>query len=524
VLYYEKGISVADLILYNAKVITMDPACPKAEAIAVENRRITAVSNNQTIRDLRNTKTEVIDCKGKTVIPGFIDAHCHLAAYAEALVSTDLSPQGGMRSLTDMRNKIRTFCADRPPGTWIRGKGYNEFYLKEKRHPNRRDLDKAAPLHPVKLTHRSGHAHVLNSLALKYVGITAESGDPPDGLIDRDLETGEPTGILFGMGNYLAKKIPPLGDDEMRQGIRLVNEKLLSLGVTSIQDATSHNDTHYWNMFRQWKREGIFRPGVTMMLGMKGFDEYKKQMYQPLNDESGLRICGVKIIVHEITGDLEPSQKRLNGMVFEIHEAGLQAVLHAVEEKTIEAACDAIEYALRQLPRHNHRHRIEHCSVCPPALAKRIGDLGIAVVTQPAFLYYSGDRYLETVPAEQLKNLYPIGRLIKNNIRVAAGSDFPIAKPNPLIGIYTAVTRLSEGGKFVLQEEGIERLEALRMYTQTAAAAGFQEQARGSITVGKAADLIVLNNDPTKVNADDIKTIKAEMTIMDGKIAWQSKT
>ena len=466
----------------------------------------------------------MIDCKGKTVIPGFIDAHCHLAAYAEGLVSIDLSPQEGTRSLADMRGKIRTFCMDRPTASWIRGKGYNEFYLKEKRHPNRHDLDKAAPSHPVKLTHRSGHAHVLNSLALKHVGITAESGDPPDGLIDRDLETGEPTGILFGMGNYLAKRIPALDDSEMKQGVRLANEKLLSLGVTSIQDATSHNDTHYWNMLRQWKSENVFRPAVTMMLGMKGFDEYKKQMYQPSSGENGLRISGVKIIVHEITGDLEPSQKRLNRMVLEIHEAGLQAVLHAVEEKTIEAACNAIEYALKQLPRHDHRHRIEHCSVCPPALAKRIGDLGIMVVTQPAFLYYGGDRYLETVPPEQLENLYPIKRLIKYHVRVAASSDFPIVKPNPLIGIYAAVTRMSENGKPLLPEEAIERFEALRMYTDTAAAASFEEQVRGSIAVGKAADLVVLNNDPTRVNADEIRIIKVEMTIINGEIAWRRKT
>jgi predicted amidohydrolase YtcJ len=155
----------------------------------VENGRITAVSDNTAIRELKNGKKEVMDCKGKTVIPGFIDAHCHLAAFAEGLVSIDLAPQEGTRSLADMRGKIRTFCADRPRDTWIRGKGYNEFYLKEKRHPNRHDLDKAAHLHPVKLTHRFGHAHVLNILVLKLVGITAESGDPPDGLIDRDLET-----------------------------------------------------------------------------------------------------------------------------------------------------------------------------------------------------------------------------------------------------------------------------------------------------------------------------------------------
>jgi predicted amidohydrolase YtcJ len=515
---------MSDLIFYNANVITMDPACPKAELVAVENGCITAVSNNTVIRKLKNEKAEVMDCKGKTVIPGFIDAHCHLAAFAEGLVSIDLSPQEGTRSLADMRGKIRTFCANRPQDTWIRGKGYNEYYLEEKRHPNRHDLDKAAPLHPVKLTHRSGHAHVLNSLGLKLVGITAESGDPPDGLIDRDLETGELTGILFGMGNYLAKRIPALDDDEMRKGVRLANDKLLSLGITSLQDATSHNDIRCWNMFRQWKSEAIFRPEVTMMLGVKGFDEYKKQMYQFCDGVNGLRVGGVKIIIHEITGDLEPSQKRLNEMVFEIHKAGFQAVLHAVEERTIEAACDAIEYALKQLPRHDHRHRIEHCSVCPPALAKRIGDLGIMVVTQPAFLYYGGDRYLATVPPEQLKDLYTIGRLIKNNIKVAGSSDFPIVKPNPFIGIYAAVTRISENGKPVLPEEGMERLEALRMFTQMAAAASFEEQTRGSITVGKAADLVVLNDDPTKVSAAEIKSIKVEMTVINGEIVYKSKT
>ena len=146
-----------------------------------------------------------------------------------------------------MRGKIRTFCADRPRDTWIRGKGYNEFYLKEKRHPNRHDLDKAAPLHPVKLTHRSGHAHVLNSLGLKLVGITAESGDPPDGLIDRDLETQNHRNFV-GMGNYLAKRIPALDDDEMKQGVRHAINKLLSWGITSIQDATSQNDIITGNM------------------------------------------------------------------------------------------------------------------------------------------------------------------------------------------------------------------------------------------------------------------------------------
>ena len=213
-------------------------------------------------------------------------------------------------------------------------------------------------------------------------------------------------------------------------------------------------------------------------------------------------------------------RKGLTGWSLEIHEAGLQAVLHAVEEKTIEAACNAIEHALETIPRHDHGIASNTVPSVLLPLAKRIGDLGIMVVTQPVFLYYGGDRYLETVPSEQLENLYPIKRLIKYHVRVAAGSDFPIVKPNPLMGIYAAVTRMSENGKPLLPDEAIERLEALRMYNDTAAAASFEEQEKGSIAVGKTADLIVLNNDPTRVNAAEIKTIKVEMTIIDGEIAW----
>ncbi len=233
--YFYSGFPVSGLVLYNANVITMDPVFPKAGAIAVKDGIITDVTGDVDAAALKKRETKSIDCKGRTVIPGLIDAHCHLAGYAENLISIDLSPQGGVSSLVDVQNKIRALCADCPPGTWMRGKGYNEFYLAEKRHPNRHDLDIAAPLHPVKLTHRSGHAHVLNSLALQLVGISVESGDPPGGLIDRDLETGEPTGILYGMGGYLAKKIPSLSDDEIRQGIKRANKNLLSLGITSIQ-------------------------------------------------------------------------------------------------------------------------------------------------------------------------------------------------------------------------------------------------------------------------------------------------
>ncbi|MBW1673276.1 MAG: amidohydrolase family protein, partial [Deltaproteobacteria bacterium] len=229
---------------------------------------------------------------------------------------------------------------------------------------------------------------------------------------------------------------------------------------------------------------------------------------------------GVKIILDQTTGLLNPTQKDLNELVFNIHKSGLQAVIHAIEEPSIEAAIYAIAHALKKHPRSDHRHRIDHCSVCPPALSKRMASLGIMVVTQPSFIYYNGDRYLQTVPNYQLKSLYPIGSLMRSGVHVAGSSDCPIAPPNPLIGIYAAVNRRTKTGNKVLSEESITPLVSLKLYTTYAARATLQERNLGSITPGKMADLIVLNGDPTTLPPDDLKNIQVEMTVINGRILW----
>jgi predicted amidohydrolase YtcJ len=256
------------------------------------------------------------------------------------------------------------------------------------------------------------------------------------------------------------------------------------------------------------------------MLGMEGFDDYRHGLISHSDDVNDLRIGGMKIILHETTGQLAPAQEELNEMVSLIHESGFQAVLHAVEESTIEAACSAVEQALGKSPRSDHRHRIEHCSVCPPGLAKRIARLGITVVTQPSFIHYNGERYLKTVPEKQLQYLYPISTLLKNGVRVAGSSDCPVVPVAPLIAVYSAVSRKAEHGESVLPDERISTLDALRLYTEYAAEATFEEKVKGSITPGKLADLVVLSGDPTALPADEIKSLKVEMTILGGKIVW----
>jgi predicted amidohydrolase YtcJ len=508
---------IADLILYNANVVTLDSNCSTAQLVAVRDGKVLAVTNNEALAEFRGPETSVIDCQGQTVLPGFNDAHCHLVALAKSLINLNVGP-ARVCSILDIQKELKKLAQNLPQGSWISADGYNEFYLAEKRHPTRWDLDKASSVHPVKLTHRSGHAHVLNSLALALVGISKETPEPPGGIIERDLETGEPNGLLCDMSDFLSRRVPPLSDSELERGIKLANQELLSLGVTSIQDASPENDFQRWQMFQRWKDEGSLKCRLSLMLGVEGFNRYQKEGLSP--DLRGIHLGGVKIVLQETTGQLSPSWEELEQIVPRIHQSDLQVAFHAVEETTIEAACSILEQILRKSPRPDHRHRIEHCSVCRPEIAKRIASLDAVVVTQPAFIYYNGDRYLQTVPESQLKHLYPFATLLQAGVRVAAGSDCPVVPPNPLIGIYAVVSRRAETGEAILPQESVSPLDALCMYTVNAAYASFEEAVKGSITPGKFADLVVLSDDPGKVPTEDVKDLQVEMTIIGGDIVY----
>jgi len=510
----------ADLILYNANVLTLDPSYPKGKLVAVQNGKILSVSANETMKELRGKRTKVMDCHGKTILPGFNDAHCHLIAYAESLLTPSMG-QATVHSISDIQNEIRKLSHSLPSGSWIRARGYNEFYLTEKRHPTRWDLDKATVTHPVILTHRSGHAHVLNSLALALAGISGETAEPPGGMIERDLKTGEPNGVLYGMNSYLANAMPPLNDFELEQGIELASKNLISLGITSIQDASPHNDYQRWQTFRRWKNQGRFKPRLGMMLGAEAFTHCQEQGLHLKKGNSQLRLGAVKIILNETRGQLNPPQAELNKKVSNIHRSGLQVALHAVEETTVEAACLALEYSLQRSPRVGHRHRVEHCSVCNQEMTERLTSLEVVVVTQPAFIYYNGERYLKTVPEEQIKHLYPIATLINAGLKVVASSDCPVVPPNPMSGIYAAVFRTTEAGQCLLPREHISSLEALWMYTMGGAYACFEETTKGSLVPGKLADLVMLSGNPIEAAPEDMKDLEVEMTIIDGEIVWR---
>jgi len=511
----------ADLILKNANVITMDPTCPAAELVAIKDNRILLVAGNEELEQVKGAKTEIIDCQGKTVVPGFNDAHCHIFSFIRKLRSLDLSPSS-VGSIADIKAAIRRRAENIPPGNWLTGTDYNEFYLAEKRHPNRWDIDEVAPQHPVVLAHRSLHACVLNSLALSLAGITGETPEPPGGLIARELDTGEPSGLLFEMLGYIREKVlPPLSEDELAEGIALANRHYLSMGITSLQEATATNDFARWQTLQRFKDSGKLESRVSMMFGIEALSQFQEAGLALGGGDSQLRLGGVKMILNEPTGQLQPPQPELNQQAFSVHQAGFQLAIHCIEQSTVEAAIAALEHIGSQTPLAGRRHRLEHCSECPPQLLERLIQLKAMVVTQPPFIYYSGERYLATLSASQLRWLYRIKSFLDSGLIVAGSSDSPVVPDNPLVGMYAAVTRRTESGQHLLPQECVSAEEALAMYTTNAAYASFEEGIKGSIAQGKLADMVVLSADPIKSPPEQIKDIQVEMTIIDGKVVWE---
>lgn len=509
--------SKADVILRNANAITLDIRNQRAITIYIKNSRIYEVNNSDIESRLVGSNTFIIDCQGRSVIPAFHDAHCHIVAFAESMLNIDLGP-ASVKSIEDIISTIRKVADTTPPGQWIKGGGYDEFYLKEKRHPDRHDLDRATTLHPVKLTHRSGHAHVLNTAGLRMAGITIESEEPDGGLIDREPYSGEPSGLLFGMSRYLSNQIPDISDIELTAAIAHASHKLLGLGITSVQDASPSNNYERWQQFLKWKREGILQQRIFMMFDYNDLAQIKRAT--PLEGE--ITCNAVKVILDEVRGYLNPPLEKLMNILQDIHDSGYQAAIHVVEESTVNAAVDSLAYILSRNENRYHRHRLEHCSICTPRTARRIAGLGILVVTNPSFIYNSGERYLSDVPTEQQKHLYAIKTMLKAGIKVAAGSDAPISTPNPFSGIYAAVTRRARTGPVVQAGEAISLVDALNLYTTAAAYSCFQENRLGTISKGKYADILILNTNLSDVKPENIAEIKVETTLMNGRIAYRS--
>ncbi|MBA7587355.1 N-substituted formamide deformylase [subsurface metagenome] len=372
------------------------------------------------------------------------------------------------------------------------------------------------------VAHRSLHACVLNSMALSLAGITKETPEPAGAVIERELDSGEPNGLLFEMVGYIRQKVlPPLSEDELAEEIASVNRHYLSMGITSLQEASVSNDYARWKILKRFKDDESLQSRVSMMFGFDALAQFQEKGLAFGSGDSGLRLGGVKIIVSEARGSLQPPLDELKWQALAAHRAGLQLAIHCVEPETVEAAISALEYLAGQSSIAGRRHRLEHCSECLPQLLQRLAKLEVMVVTQPVFIYHSGERYLATVPAERQRWLYRIKSFLDAGLAVAASSDSPVAPDNPLLGIYAAVTRRAESGQQLLPEEAISVQQALSMYNTSAAYASFEEDIKGAIVPGKLADMVILSADPLKSPPEKIKDIRVEMTIIGGGVVWE---
>jgi len=508
---------IADLLLYGGHALTLDSARPDAQAVAVAAGRILAVGTDHDLRSFVSPRTQTLNCRGRTILPGFIDPHLHLFAWASRFCGADVSTA---RSIPELQALLTNSLSSLPHGQWLRGYGYDEFFLAEKRHPTKHDLDLVAGDRPVILRHRTGHAAVLNSVALQLAGIHHSFTPADGGQIERDSRTGEPTGVTYELEPYLRTVVPALTPQDFATGVRRAGNELLRLGVTSFHDASVGNTLEDLALFRRLSADALLRSRATVMLGGKALPRIVEAGLTPFCGDEHVRLGSLKIMVHESRGDLYPPPDELTELVWQIHRHGFQVAIHAVEEGPVCAALDAIERALTRLPRANHRHRLEHCALCPPPFIDKLVETGTVVVTQPGFLYFYGEKYAAEIDPNLHDWLYRSKSFLERGVLVAGSSDCPVAPVAPFVNLQAAMTRCSRSGLLLNPRDRLSLPEALALFTSTGAWVGFEEKHKGRIIPGMLADLIVLDGDLLTVPVEEVGNCHVTMTIVGGEVVW----
>ena len=498
----------------------MDARQPAARSVAVRGDRIVWVGSDSESRTLVGPGARVIDCGGGTLIPGFHDAHIHLLAYASSLDAVDCRP-GQVSSIADIERQIASRAERTPRGEWLSARGYDPASLAERRHPTRWELDRAAPDHPVRLNHRSGHACVLNSLAMERVGIADNTDEPPGATIARDLDTGSPNGLLLEMEDYLDGRIPRPSPAELSASVERAALKLLSLGVTSVQDATHNNSIDRWSLFQRLSGHVGPLPRITLMPGAGHVADFEDAGLGFGSGDDRLRVGHAKLMVTASSGNITPSLAGLKATVDECSSRGFPVAVHAVEADVVRAVAEAFGEA-GPLPASCPKHRIEHCSEAPPDVLESVVECGAAVVTQPGFVRYQGDRYLDEVSPAMRPYLYRAASLAERGVRVAFSSDAPVSEPEPIPALHAAITRRTESGNLVGRHEAMGLDAVLRSYTLEPARVTGVEDRLGTLAPGSLADMALFEEDLMEVETETLLGIQPVMTVLGGQIVWES--
>ena len=525
------------LILTNGVIYTTDPARARAEAVAITGELITAVGSAADILKLAGPQTQIIDLNGDFVVPGFNDAHIHLAGGGQAKVAIDFE---AAKSLAEFQQRIRARLPDFKPGEWLTGRGWDHTLWPTRKFPTRYDLDAVSRDRPMFFTRVDGHVAVANTLALELASIKADTPDPPGGSIERDAN-GNATGMLKESATALvAQRVPPLTPEQRRRGIELALAQAARFGLTSIHDNSSWQD---FFVFEQLKKEGKLTLRITEWLPFTApVAQLEDMRRRGGTTDPWLRTGALKGVADGTLGSRtaamlapfsdDPATKgifriepdRLKQLVIERDKAGFQIAIHAIGDAANRAALDAFAAAQAANGARDSRHRIEHAQVVALDDFARFAALGVIASMQP--VHESSDmRWAEQrLGPERSRGAYAWRTFLNHKVRLAFGTDFAVEPLNPMRGLYACVTReLPEGGPIGgwQPQEKISIDDCIYAYTAGSAYAEFMEGKKGQIMPGQFADLVVLSADVTKIPPPAILKTEVLRTILAGRSVYE---
>jgi hypothetical protein len=537
------GARDADLVVFNAKVYTVDPQSPRAEAFAVKNGRFIAVGNSADIKALAGKSTQTLDAQQMTVVPGFIDCHNHAPGNTllyEVLVGNPYEVE--FVTIDSIVDKLRARAQKTPPGTWVQGYFFDDTKLKDQRALNIHDLDKVSRDHPVAVHHRGGHTSFYNSKAFQMAGITKQTPNVPGGTYDRGPD-GELNGRVTDRANGAFESVgthTSYSADELmrrdREGLAFISKQFVRYGLTGVcheggnlralEQVRARGDLLHRVSYEAKGPELEAMIGGGMVTGLG--DEWIRlgATFEHTADGSfSERTMALSVPYPGVTppykGNVTETQEDLDAWVERVHRAGIQLNCHANGDVAIDHVLTAYERALRLVPQPDARPRITHCTLINTELVRRIKAIGVVPALFTSYAYYNPDKF-RFYGEELMKRCMAYRTLLDAGIPAAAGSDFDPGPFAPLMGIQGMVTRTGWNKEVWGANQRITVDEALRVNTLNGAHATREETLKGSITAGKFADFVVLAEDLHAVDPSRIKDIKIVRTVVGGATVFQA--
>jgi predicted amidohydrolase YtcJ len=525
----------AALVLYNANILTMDAAQPRAQAVAIADGRFLAVGSNDDVRSLATARTRQLDLEGKTIVPGFIDAHSHPAAAGLAhlrMVDCDL------RSIAEIQAAIRERAGVTPPGQWVLGFKYDDTKTSDGRPLTRADLDAAAPQHPVFIEHRGGHTAYVNSLAMKLAGVGEQTPDPPGGKFDRDPSTHRLTGRAAENATDVFRKMLPsdFTRDDHQAGVKLISRMMSRTGITSVHDAFGSPED--LRAYQDAREAGELSLRVYCLIGYMHIDRMIEAGVRTGLGDERVRVGAMKLVcdgsISERTarvsepyvgrpqdfGILVMDEEELYTHARKAHLAGWQIGTHANGDVAIDKTLRVYERLQHEHPRHDPRFRLEHCTVVNDSLIRRMRELGAIPTPFSTYVYYHGEKMRE-YGAERLNHMFALRSFLDAGLRPTQASDYPPGPFEPMMALQSEVTRTDMHGNLWGPQQRISVEEAIRVGTLHGAYASYEENLKGSIEPGKLADLVVLGRDPAREDPATLIKIPVERTMLGGSWVFE---